>query len=127
MIFKNNTIKEEWLKLNLDVKVIMRSVECFLASKKLQTKVTCIFRSVEDNINLYNLMKKPVIPSLHSYYHAVDFTIVDEKLEHVNADIYAQDILEYINSRFPYGNGLHKTIIYHDGTAMHFHIQVSML
>ena len=35
------------------------------------------------------------------------------------------DIIEYINRKYPYGDGEHDSIIFHDvGKGEHFHIQV---
>lgn len=31
---------------------------------------------------------------------------------------------EYINHKYPYGDGVHKTLVTHEGTAMHHHLQV---
>lgn len=123
MIYKEEKLKAEWVKLSNNIKTIIRVIDCKLAKHDLQTRVTCIFRSVEDNIDLYKRIKQPCRPSLHSYFKAIDFTVCDldgNKVEMTNDLI--DEILD-TNDAFPYGDGKHKSIIFHEGTGWHFHVQ----
>lgn len=126
MIYKEEKLKSEWSKLSNDLKVIIKVIDYSLAKYDMQVRITCVLRTVEENKELYERLKQPVVPSLHSYFKAIDFTVVDLDGNAVQmTDDLIDEILD-LNDKFPYGDGKHKTIIYHKGTGWHFHVQEAL-
>ena len=104
--FKENILREEWIKLDSRVRKITNLMDAIMyLLYGVTVTVTSVYR--ED------------VHSTHHYYRAADIRSREIKEEEC---VYLSALINVI---FPYGKGSHETVIYHDvGEGVHFHIQV---
>lgn len=106
--FKENILREEWLRLDLRVR-----------------KITYLMKVIMDLLYGVSLTVTSVyrldVHSPHYFYRAVDIRSRDIKPEEC---VY---LAALVNIIYPYGKGAHETVMYHDsGDGVHFHIQVKV-
>ena len=77
---------------------------------------TCFYRSQAEQDNLINAGVTTYKVSVHTYFRGADL----RPFRNETLNLLIED---YINGKYPYGDG-HKTIIRHEGTADHLHVQV---
>lgn len=120
MIFKTQELEKEWEKLKDDVKCIVLEAETIAKSYNLDICITCIFRDDQDQKRLYDKLKKPYIPTLHSWWKACDFGLRGD-----GDKMACRMAILSLNKKYSYGNkNIKKSIIFHDiGAGEHFHIQ----
>jgi len=108
MRFKISRLKEEFWQLESKLRKILCDLDHF-----------CIEKFGRD-IMLTSLIRKDNPNSVHFYCRGADVRSKDFSPDRVKL------VLEYINSKYPYGKKNLKTMIQHNvGQGEHFHIQVS--
>lgn len=108
MKFKLESMRNEFWMLHPRLRKILCDLDDFCINE------FCI------EITITSLIRKDNAKSVHCYGRGSDVRSWDFSKEQIDA------ILEYINRLYPYGDGVHKTIMYHQvgDDSFHFHLQV---
>lgn len=105
ILFKDPSKQRELAKLHPKLRRIVDWMEIY------------VWQNYSDDLVVTEIYRdNPSSP--HAYFRAIDFAI----LEKGNSE----EVRTLVNSLFPYGDGVHETIVPLDhGTAPHVHVQVS--
>jgi hypothetical protein len=102
----------------LILKAILAYTASYMMSEyKVPMVLTHIFRTQKEQEEIYGVGYK--IASPHQFNRAADARLTDLGVEKAN------EVAKHVNEVFPYGDGMHKTVLVHDvGRGNHIHFQI---
>jgi hypothetical protein len=124
MKFKKNRHSEEWKKVDERLRSIVNWLDALLACFNLELEVTCIFRTQDEQDDIYKDYpgyRWNPWPSVHQFFRGIDISVRDwpEWLPPIIA-LLITNYFKY-DSKRPHM----RSAIYHDiGHGAHIHIQV---
>lgn len=134
MRFKRPEMGVEFITLDPLLQLIICDVNKWGLDHGEEPTWTCFKRTAEEQMELYEMEIQRLIDqgmaldvaqklsvskkvSVHMFDRGADF----RPFKNNNLNLLIE---EYINSKYPYGDGVHKTLLFHEGTANHGHLQV---
>ena len=121
MIFKcSERMQDEWWKLEPRLWQIIVDVEIWCRERGICPVWTCFLRTEAEQDALVSSGASKYPNSVHEYGRGADLREFEPEARRI-------ELQTFINSKYAYGDGLHQTMIWHEGTALHGHIQVRQL
>jgi len=117
MNFKNENLKEEFWKLQPKLQLIVCDVNDWGIRHGEHPTWTCFLRTEEEQAALVANGQAKDKVSVHQFGRGADFRVFESSSLNFLIGLYLEE-------KYPYGDGVHKTHLLHNGTAMHHHIQV---
>ena len=120
ILYKTLRIESHWLQVHPKIRQIVYWLSGYLAqTQDIDVIVTDLLRTREEQRALYP--DEPEKKSVHQFGRGVDIGVTD--IDDPKA------LESYINNTWPYGDGKHKTALYHTvhkdkKRGKHIHIQV---
>lgn len=115
-------MQEQFWKLDAKLRLILADIDHWIICHGEEMTVTCLFRSSSEQRELYEAKKAQSPYSVHCDGRGADVRLLSDHNLNVLLGLYINEKYQYDEKR-----PLIKTLLTHDGTAMHHHVQVMPL
>lgn len=119
MRFKDSDrMKKEFFMLHHKLQLIICDINEWGIERGEEPTWTCFLRTAEEQENLVKAGQAKNKVSVHQFGRGADFRLFKNNTLNLL-------ISDYVNERYPYGKGELRTLLTHEGTALHNHVQVN--